>query len=337
MLSFSRNFSAMVSIIIPHYNRSVLLTDTVDSVITQTSNDWELIIVDDGSDEQEFEAIKLLSEKDSRIFVLKRGSLNKGPSACRNEGVAASKGKYLIFLDSDDLLESCCVTQRLLVMDKNPTLDMGIFLMKEFTKLKDDSSSVYNHLATNCNTINCFLEGHNPWAVTCPVWNKDFFIQCGGFDESLFYMEDPDLHVRALLEDGMLFKTFYEYPADCYYRVNFHDDTKKHFYENSIRYRIQFYKKTGIFISERKDLTDQYKNSFERGVVLFFNNFLLSRVNQFPALRYEFIEWINGSALLSWRVVFKVKVLSAMFRNDNIVFKKLRLKGLLTKLLMPKI
>lgn len=327
----------MVSIIIPHYNRSVLLKDTVDSVLSQTCADWELIIVDDDSDEEEFEAIKLLSIKDSRILLLSRCSPNKGPSSCRNEGVAASRGKYLIFLDSDDLLDSFCVKQRLLEMNKNPALDMGIFLMKEFTHIKEDSTRVYNQNSTNDNRINCFLEGHNPWAVTCPVWKKDFFIKCGGFDESFFYMEDPALHVKALLEEGMLYKTFYDYPADCYYRVNFHDNTKKDFYENSIRYRIQFYKKTGIIISQNKRLADQYKNSFQRGVVLFFNNFLLSRVKQFPTLEHEFMEWANSSVLLSRLVVFKLKVMSAMFMNDNIVFERLRLKGLVTKFLMSKI
>lgn len=326
----------MVSIIIPHYNRSVLLKQTVDSVITQTSNDWELIIVDDGSDEKEFAAIKLLSEKESRIVVLKRGSPNKGPSACRNEGVAASKGKYLIFLDSDDLLESFCIEQRLHLMNQQPELDMGIFLMAEFTHVKADSTKIYNHQSTHDNRVNCFLEGYNPWAVTCPLWNKAFFLQCGGFDESFFYMEDPELHIRALLEEGMLYKTFYDFPADCYYRVNFHDDTKKNFYENSIRFRIRFYKKTGILISSKAELLEQYKSSFEKGVINIFNFFLLYRVKEFPKLEKEFMQWANESVLLSSLTVIKFKVLSAIFRNDNRLFRKIHLKGIASKLLMSK-
>ena len=326
----------MVSIIIPHYNRSVLLKDTVDSVLAQTSAEWELIVVDDGSDIAEYDKILLLKEKDHRITVLKRSSANKGPSACRNQGVAAAKGKYLLFLDSDDLLEPFCIEQRLHSMNQQPELDMGIFLMAEFTHVKADSTKIYNHQSTHDNRVNCFLEGYNPWAVTCPLWNKAFFLQCGGFDESFFYMEDPELHIRALLEEGMLYKTFYDFPADCYYRVNFHDDTKKDFYENSIRYRILFYKKTGILICSKAELLEQYKSSFEKGVINFFNFFLLYRVKEFPKLEKEFMQWANKSGSLSNLTVIKFKVLSVIFKNDNRLFRKIHLKGIASKLLMSK-
>jgi glycosyltransferase involved in cell wall biosynthesis len=327
----------MVSIIVPHYNRSSVIKDTVNSVLSQNSPDWELIIVDDGSDEKEYDSIKLLANKDSRIRVYSRISDQKGPSACRNEAVAMAKGEWLIFLDSDDALAPFCVEQRQSLMNENSRLDMGVFLMQEFTNKPGDNQKIYNNASTNENRVNCFLEGNNPWAVTCPIWRKDFFIQTGRFDPSFFYMEDPELHVRALLQDNMMYKTFYDYPADCYYRTNFHDDTKKHFYENSIRYRIQFYKKMDNLISSKPALFGQYKNSFNQGVINFFNHFLLSRVKEFPALQQEFIQWANRSPMLFGFTLFRFKVLTALFTNDNVLFKKLRLKGLALKLLMPKL
>jgi len=325
----------LVSIIIPHFNRSELLQKAVDSVLVQTNGEWELLIIDDNSDISEFRKIEELQGLDERIKVLSRRSTYKGPSACRNEGVAAAKGEYLIFLDSDDALAPYCVSQRIKLMEENKELDMGIFLMQQFTEAPGDSDKIYNNKSTYENRINCFLEGNNPWAVTGPIWRKDFFKQTGGFDESFFYMEDPELHVRALLQDGMLYKTFYDYPADCYYRINFHDDTKKDFYENSIRYRVMFYKKTGLLLSGRPGLLAQYKKSFEHGVINFFSNFLLSRVKEFPQLQQEFMEWANHSKLLSPVTVMKFKILSAIFRNDNIAFRKIHLKGLASKLLMP--
>jgi glycosyltransferase involved in cell wall biosynthesis len=327
----------MVSIIIPHYNRPGLLKEAVHSAINQTNKDWELIIVDDGSDEKEFAAIKLLEDIKGQIKILKRQSEHKGPSACRNEGSAVSKGEYLIFLDSDDALAPYCVEQRTRLMNEQKDLDMGIFLMQEFSNTPGDSQKIYNNNSTNKNTVNCFLEGDNPWAVTCPIWRKDFFMKTGGFDEAFFYMEDPELHIRALLQDNMLYKTFYDYPADCYYRVNFHDHTKKDFYENSIRYRTMFYKKTGLLISGKPSLSDQYKSSFELGVINFFSNFLLSRVKEFPKLQQEFMQWAIESSLLSRVTVLKIKTLASIFRTDNRLIKKLRLKGLASKLLMPKV
>jgi GT2 family glycosyltransferase len=219
-------------------------------------------------------------------------------------------------------------------MEENKDLDMGVFLMEEFNSKPGDGKKNYNNNSTNENRINNFLEGDNPWAVTCPVWRKDFFLQCGGFDESFVYMEDPELHVRALLQGGMLYKTFYDYPADCYYRVNIHDATKKDFYENSIRYRVMFYKKTGLLISGIPCLLARYKKSFERGIVNFFRNFLLYRVKEFPELHREFIEWAIYSKLLTPVTVIKFKILTAIFRNDNIVFRKIHLKGLASKILI---
>jgi len=327
----------MVSIIIPHYNRSALIKDTVASVFNQTIDKCELIIVDDGSDEKELDSLISLAAQDSRITILKRRSRFKGPSACRNEGAHFSKGEYLVFLDSDDALAPFCVEQRIKLMDENKDLDMGIFLMEEFSNIPGDSKKIYNNDSTNKNRVNCFLEGNNPWTVTCPIWRRDFFMKTGGFDESFFYMEDPELHVRALLWEGMLYKTFYDSPPDCYYRINFHDHTKKDFYENSVRYRVMFYKKTGGLISGRAGLSNLYRGSFEKGVINFFKNFLLSRVNEFPKLQKEFIEWAGESQLLSRLTVFKIKALASIFRKDNLLIKKLRLKGLASKLLMPEI
>ena len=152
----------MVSIIIPHFNRSALLKDSIASVLKQTSKDWELIIVDDESNEKEFDSIKSLADLDTRIKLLKRVSQYKGPSACRNEGVAVSKGEYLVFLDSDDALAPFCIEQRIQVMEENKVLDLGIFLMQEFTNTLGDSNKIYNDKSTMENRVNCFLEGNNP-------------------------------------------------------------------------------------------------------------------------------------------------------------------------------
>ena len=123
----------MVSIIIPHFNRVALIKETVQSVLVQTNRNWELIIVDDWSDEIEFQLICLFKNDDERIKVVKRKSLTKGPSACRNEGVTISKGEYLLFLDSDDALAPFCIEQRLRQMQLDKTIDFGIFLMQELS------------------------------------------------------------------------------------------------------------------------------------------------------------------------------------------------------------
>ena len=327
----------MVSIIIPHFNRSALLKDSIASVLKQTSKDWELIIVDDESNEKEFDSIKSLADLDTRIKLLKRVSQYKGPSACRNEGVAVSKGEYLVFLDSDDALAPFCIEQRIQVMEENKVLDLGIFLMQEFTNTLGDSNKIYNDKSTMENRINCFLEGNNPWAVTCPIWKKDFFKKTGGFDEHFFYMEDPDLHVRALLEENVQYKTFYEHPADCYYRTSDSAHSSRNFYENSIRYRIKFYIKTGNLISNTPGLCKKYKKSLEKGVIQFFQHLLLYRLKEFPALQREFMEWATKTTFLSKITVLKLQAISAIYESDKLLFQKIHLRGLASKIFLPKL
>lgn len=93
-----------VSIIIPIYNVAAWLPETLDSVLNQTFRDFELILVDDGATDGSGEICDAYAQKDSRIRVIHQE--NAGVSAARNTGVAAAKGEYIGFTDSDDIIEA---------------------------------------------------------------------------------------------------------------------------------------------------------------------------------------------------------------------------------------
>ena len=88
------------SIIIPTYNRAHLISVAIDSVIGQTFEDWELIIVDDGSKDHTKALVAGYQEKDPRIIYIYQENAER--SAARNNGISHAKGEYLCFLDSDD-------------------------------------------------------------------------------------------------------------------------------------------------------------------------------------------------------------------------------------------
>lgn len=92
-----------LSIIIPVYNVSQYLSITIDNVLSQTYKDFELILVDDGSTDGSGELCDLFASKDSRVHVIHQK--NSGVSVARNTGVATAKGRYIGFVDSDDLIE----------------------------------------------------------------------------------------------------------------------------------------------------------------------------------------------------------------------------------------
>ncbi|MCF0210542.1 MAG: glycosyltransferase [Bacteroidales bacterium] len=93
----------LFSIITPCYNAGKFIEQTIKSVLSQTYTNWEMLIVDDCSTDNSAEIIKKYAEQDSRIFYYKTEKSSGSPALPRNIGIDNSKGKYIAFLDSDDL------------------------------------------------------------------------------------------------------------------------------------------------------------------------------------------------------------------------------------------
>ena len=93
-----RSNKPLVSVIIPTYNRDWIVGEAIDSVLDQDFDDYELMVVDDGSDDR---TPQILAAYANRITVLHQP--NRGVSAARNRGIAAAAGRLIAFLDSDDL------------------------------------------------------------------------------------------------------------------------------------------------------------------------------------------------------------------------------------------
>lgn len=99
---YKKNIKHLVSIITPSYNSARFIKQTIESVIKQTHQNWEMIIIDDCSIDASVEIIQGYMQKDSRIRLIKLEK-NSGPAIARNKGIKAAKGKYLTFIDSDDI------------------------------------------------------------------------------------------------------------------------------------------------------------------------------------------------------------------------------------------
>lgn len=97
-----RQSPVAVSIISPVFNSSRFIGESIESVQAQTHADWELICVDDCSSDDSVEIIQAYAAKDYRIRLIRLGQ-NSGAAIARNAGIDAAKGRYIAFLDSDDL------------------------------------------------------------------------------------------------------------------------------------------------------------------------------------------------------------------------------------------
>jgi glycosyltransferase involved in cell wall biosynthesis len=91
----------LVSVVIPAYNRANVIEEAIRSVQSQTYQDYEILVVDDGSSDSTPRILKRLTQEDARIKYLQHPT-NLGAQAARNTGIRASKGRWIAFLDSDD-------------------------------------------------------------------------------------------------------------------------------------------------------------------------------------------------------------------------------------------
>jgi glycosyltransferase involved in cell wall biosynthesis len=192
---------ALVSIIIPIYNRAHLITETLDSILAQTYANWECIIVDDGSTDMTLDVVQHYQNLDSRFKCLIRPDYKtKGPSSCRNFGIDNSTGSYIVFLDSDDLLISTCLENRVAFSKQYPEFDFWIFKTEMFAYVIGDLNKIFNITLDKYSNeiyLNLLLQGLYPFCVSSVFWKEEKIKSLKGFDEELTALEDPELHIKA--------------------------------------------------------------------------------------------------------------------------------------------
>jgi glycosyltransferase involved in cell wall biosynthesis len=197
--------NAIVAVITPTKNRLKLLCEAIDSVQRQSFDAWEHIIVDDGSDDGTCEEVTRRMAADSRIRYVRRVGERSGANVCRNIGIAESSGEFIVFLDSDDLLEPHCLSQRIEALERNRDLDFAVFPGFVFTKTIGDRNHLFSP-TTLGSDLDRFLLLDHPWEITGPVWRRATLEKLGLFSEQLPSWQDVDLHVRALVAGARYLK-----------------------------------------------------------------------------------------------------------------------------------
>ena len=129
-----------VSIITPCYNASRYISQTIESVLSQTYTDWEMIIIDDGSKDNSDAIIQKYVEQDSRIILIKQP--NGGSANARNHGIREAKGRYIALLDADDLwLPDFLEKQLAFMKEKN-----AICVYSSYKRIDENSNEILKPL-----------------------------------------------------------------------------------------------------------------------------------------------------------------------------------------------
>ncbi len=198
----------LISVIIPCYNYGKYLGACIDSLIAQTYQNWECIIVDDGSSDNSIEVAKQYSDTDIRVKYFTQK--NAGPTVARNLGLKQCNGQYVQFLDADDLLQNQKFEIQLNIFSHNPSTDIVYSKAKYFAS--ENTHQLFDHLdlksvselkaiSRKGNVVITELLKGNIMVISAPLIKKMVFDTYGLFDEALYYNEDWELWTRLALSN----------------------------------------------------------------------------------------------------------------------------------------
>lgn len=188
----------LISVIIASYNHETFVKQAVESVLNQSLQNIQVIVVDDGSSDKTVKAIAQLKDKRLKIIQL-RENRRFHP---RNIGLTHSKGKYIAFQNSDDVWDICKLEKQLEYLEHHPKVG-AVFTQ---VKLIDHNSQILKnswaeHMfdTTNKNRIDWlrfFLRKGNCLCISSALVRKDILDRVGNFNESLVQLSDFDMWIR---------------------------------------------------------------------------------------------------------------------------------------------
>ncbi|MBF0560171.1 MAG: glycosyltransferase, partial [Nitrospirae bacterium] len=185
--------SVKASIVIPCYNHGHYLTEALASALSSDFDDYEVIVVDDGSTDEStlciIEELKSrFSEKQNVIFISQE---NKGLAGARNNGIKASKGEYILPLDADNKIRPHYLKKAAALLDNNP--DIGV--VYAYAKYIGEKDGFWEFPAFDARRQ---LLGN--YVEACSVFRRSVWEDCGGYDPNMGIMgyEDWDLWIGAM-------------------------------------------------------------------------------------------------------------------------------------------
>jgi len=183
----------LVSIITPMYNGGKFVSQTIETVLNQTYPNWEMIVVNDGSKDDSPKIVSELSKKDSRIRLINQS--NSGSASARNNGLRNANGRFICFLDSDDLWEPEFLEEQIDFLTKNN----ASIVSASYNRINDKNNKIlkpfiiptrmkYSNILKTCS-LSCLTTMYDKDKI------GDVF-----FDESLMSMRDDHAFWLSLLK-----------------------------------------------------------------------------------------------------------------------------------------
>ena len=302
----------LVSIIIPTYNRAHLIGETLDSIVEQTYNNWECIVIDDGSIDNTDEVLGKYCENDNRIkYSYRPNKYLPGGNGARNYGLFKAEGIYIIFFDSDDLMTLDHIYTKI---EKIRELDLDYIISK--TKYLDDNDismeNFYNFDDYKITAQNYILQKIN-W-VTLDVCIKASLAKSITFNEKLKSGQEYNYYCKLVLKS-----------TKASFVNKYISLRRKH--EDSKQAKLKLnrsLKRTSSFKSKWETYQEIYINldkTTKRSLLYGFINYFYLEKKLWPKKNLFFLQQLNEN-FSKGAFYFIIMVLSELFLNRGFRFRE---------------
>ncbi len=243
----------LFSIVVPIYNCEKYIKQCIESVVSQSFSEWELILVDDGSTEGSRFICNEYASKYSQIKIFTQS--NQGPGAARNTGVRNACGEYLLFLDSDDYLNVNCLSDIKNVICNTSDIDVilaRVLLVSEKGNHIRDFNEIYDiNRIENQKTVQVisFLFSRSNssfWSVWNHIFKLSFIKETGVLFENGIYAEDLDWTLQIFFKAGSF--TALNTPFYC------HRERKGESLSFSIKMELDLYSVVSKWLHRLRDM-----------------------------------------------------------------------------------
>ena len=292
----------LVSIVIPCYNVDQFVEEGVESALNQTYSNIEIICVDDGSTDNTLQILRQLESENPEVSVLT--GPNSGASAARNRGLQQADGKWIQFLDADDLVDPYKIEHQVgLVRSKKSQVDL---VAAGYVKRTDD------------NTKKIEVEDENPWIsliksrlgiTSSNLWRRTSVQLAGGWDESQSSSQETELMYRMLRQNATV---VYDGELLTLVRRREGSISTSGIEKNWERY-IELRKQIVQTLSSKNELTKDIKNAYHEMILVAARS--LYNTNKKKSIKYvrKLLPNKFQSRRYSWIYNFNYKVFGFEF------------------------
>lgn len=309
----------MVSIIIPTYNRASLLRETLESILDQTYQQWECLVVDDGSTDDTARLVSQFIDRDTRFHYLQRPEDRpKGANACRNYGFEHAGGSYINWFDSDDLMHEDKLELQVAQLEAGDS-DFSVCQTMVFEEQISNKIGLRNKKLNSEDPFNDYVSHKIKWLTQAPLIRKSFLDRSGlKYDEEIQQSQELSFFSEVLAM-GARYETI-DQPL-VYFRkhansISFGNPSEAKQYSSClVRLRI--------LLRHSDKLKDEARQVVIKEMFTYFRELLISR--HFNSAKKILRENHQSKEVLSWEERWRMHLAFNSYKYFKTGYKLLRI------------